>query len=114
MKIRFISETLLFFSLLVTSQMASAQSTWPFIYEEDPFSDDAMLDLRHLNETYAGENGLIGLSEDGNGFRNEEGHPVRFWAVNGGSVARKLSDEDLAYYARFLAKMGVNMIRYHG
>lgn len=114
MKNPLISTIPLFFFFLLTSKMASAQSTWPFVYEEDPFSDDAMLDLRYLNETYAGEHGFIRLSEDGNYFRNGEGQPVRFWAVNGGSMARKLSDEDLAYYARFLAKMGVNMIRYHG
>lgn len=95
----------------------SPQQGWDFTYEGDEFTEDALLDLRHLNETVAGENGFIRLSADSTHFVNDQG-PVRFWAIGGGGLVRghdpELTDEDLAIYARFLAKMGVNMIRYHG
>jgi hypothetical protein len=76
--------------------------------------DRALLDLRYLNEKVAGENGFIQLSEDGNSFVNENGEPVRFWSINGGDGTKNMSDTELAKYAKFLAKIGVNMIRYHG
>lgn len=87
---------------------------WNFSYKGDKFSDNALLDLRYLNEDNAGDNGFIVRSEDGNSFVNGEGEPMRFWSINGGSLARDLSDMELKQYAQFLAKMGVNMIRFHG
>ena len=91
----------------------------PWNILEDPFSEEALLDLSYLNEAEAGENGFIQLSGDGNGFAYGNGQEVRFWSVNGGSSAsrnafRPLDDQQLALFARFLAKKGVNMIRYHG
>ena len=105
------------FSLLLNSYVSSSQlpaSGWSFSYPGDKFTDDAMLDLRCLNEKVAGENGFIQLSADGNSFQTENGKPVRFWSINGGDGTKSMSDADLAKFARFLAKMGVNMIRYHG
>lgn len=90
------------------------QSGWSFTYPGDNFTDDALLDLRYLNEEYAGENGFIKLSEDGNSFVDGAGKPIRFWCSNGGGLAKKFSDTEMKKYARFLAKMGVNMIRFHG
>ncbi len=87
---------------------------WSFSYPGDNFTDDALLDLRYLNENIAGENGFIKLSEDGNSFVNGVGEPMRFWSINGGTLARNFSDNEMKKYARFLAKMGVNMIRFHG
>lgn len=87
---------------------------WSFAYPGDIFTNDALLDLRYLNEDIAGENGYIQLSEDGNSFVDGSGNPIRFWCVNGGTLARNFSEAELAEYARFLAKMGVNMIRFHG
>ncbi len=93
------------------------QSGWSFEYPGDQFTEDAELDLSYLNEDLAGENGFIRLSPNGEGFANDEGE-IRFWAINGGDLVRghdpDLSNNDLREYARFLAKMGVNMIRYHG
>jgi len=94
--------------------LSSQNLRWDFVPEKDEFLSSALLDLRSMNETHAGENGFIKVSTDGNSFENESGLPVRFWAVNGASTANKMTDEELAYYARFLAKRGVNMIRYHG
>ncbi len=87
---------------------------WSFSYPTDKFTDNALLDLRYLNEKTAGENGFIQLSSDGNSFQTENGEPIRFWSINGGDGTKDMSDADLAKFARFLAKMGVNMIRYHG
>ena len=87
---------------------------WSFSYPGDSFTGNALLDLRYLNEKEAGENGFIQLSPDGNSFLTENGKPIRFWSINGGDGTKNMSDADLAKFARFLAKMGVNMIRYHG
>ncbi|HEX8377923.1 MAG TPA: hypothetical protein VF602_08890 [Pedobacter sp.] len=90
----------------------SAQ-TFDIPFTDDAYTKDAWLDLRYLNEGYAGENGFIRLSPDGRSFVNGKGEPQRFWAVNGAEVSRDFSDEQLASYARYLAKIGVNLIRYH-
>lgn len=105
------------FILLLTSTFSIAQlpsAGWSFSYPTDKFTDNAMLDLRYLNEKTAGENGFIQLSADGNSYQTENGKPMRFWSINGGDGTKDMSDADLARFARFLAKMGVNMIRYHG
>jgi hypothetical protein len=86
--------------------------TWAFTPGKDPFKADALLDLRSLNEKVAGEKGFVRLSTDGSSFVLGDGTPVRFWAVND-TVYRK-SDAELEYHARFLAKLGVNMVRMHG
>lgn len=105
--------------LLLASYMnaQNPQNGWSFLYQGDSFSDDALLDLSYLNEAVAGENGFIRLSEDGSHFVNDQGE-IRFWAINGGELLRNhdpnLNDRDLETYARFLSKMGVNMIRFHG
>ena len=103
--------------LLLSSIFSKAQlpkDGWSFTYPGDKFTNDAMLDLRYLNEKTAGENGFIQLTSDGNSFQTENGKPMRFWSINGGDGTKSMSDADLAKFARFLAKMGVNMIRYHG
>lgn len=87
--------------------------TWPFRPERDEFRDEALLDLRSINEARAGQAGFVGRSEDGNGFVLGDGSPVRFWAVTT-YVQRDEDLEALAHHARFLAKRGVNMVRYHG
>lgn len=86
--------------------------TWAFNPGKDPFKEDALLDLRFLNEKVAGEKGFVKMSADGSGFVLGDGTPVRFWAV-GDTVYRK-TDAELEYHARFLAKLGVNMVRMHG
>jgi hypothetical protein len=86
--------------------------TWAFNPAKDPFKDDALLDLRYLNEKEAGAKGFVKLSADGSGFVLGDGTPVRFWAV--GDTVYTKSDAELAYHARFLAKLGVNMVRMHG
>ncbi|MCB0837549.1 MAG: hypothetical protein KDD99_12850 [Bacteroidetes bacterium] len=105
----------IFFSFIGFSLPLWGQSdTWAFQYPVDPFTTEAKLDLRYLNESFAGEHGFIRLSEDGESFVRGDGQSIRFWAVNNGNATENMTDEELAYHARFMAKIGVNMGRFHG
>jgi hypothetical protein len=84
---------------------------WVFDPPHDTFSPQSLLDLRHLNEDVAGEHRFIRLSPDGESFVRGDGQPIRFW---GGTVSPDASHADLDDHARFLAKRGVNMVRWHG
>ena len=91
---------------------AGAEGNWfPFAPKPDGFSKDSAIDLRLLNERAAGENGFIGV-KDGQFIHTGNGHPVRFWAVNGPPA--ELKGAELRDCARMLAKHGVNMVRIHG
>ena len=83
-----------------------------FAFEPGPdrFAE-AALDLRSLNHTVAGEKGFLRSEGDRFVFQREPTRAVTFWAVNGGPTAAK--DLDL-YFARHMAKLGVNMVRIHG
>ena len=85
---------------------------WKFDYSGDPFNENTKIDLRYLNEKIAGESGFIGLSEDKESFVLGNGKPVRFWACN--TTVYRRDDGCLKTHARFLAKIGVNMVRMHG
>jgi hypothetical protein len=85
-----------------------SKETWAFHPPRDEFSPDALLDLRWLNEKAAGEHGFVRRSADGSGFVLGDGRPARFWALNDNAF-----DTDLARHARFLAKRGINMVRFH-
>ncbi len=89
----------------------AAPARWPFDPPRDAFSAAALLDLRYLNETSAGETGFIRVSPGGD-FLRGDGQPIRFWAINTGVQGN--SREHLPRHARFLAKRGVNMVRFHG
>jgi hypothetical protein len=93
---------------------ATAAQTWDFKPPEDTFSADALLDLRDLNEKVAGESGFITRSADGNGFALGNGKPIRFWALmdNADMKHPQYPAPDLAKHARFLAKRGVNLVRF--
>jgi hypothetical protein len=93
-------------------QEGKAARTWAFTHPPDPFTAKAVLDLRSLNEKEAGQSGFLRLTPDGQGFALGNGKPVRLWAV-GSDVYRRGSRQDMARHARFLAKIGVNMVRIH-
>ncbi|MBW3624342.1 MAG: hypothetical protein KY468_13120 [Armatimonadetes bacterium] len=90
-----------------------APAGWfPFEPDPDPFAPSP-IDLRSLNEPVAGQNGYIRVK--GESFvHGKTGKPVRFWAVNAGSDLVRLDNASVDHLARFLAKKGVNLIRYHG
>src|SRR5262249_15146248 len=58
----------------------------------------------------AGQSGFIRLSDDKKGFVLGDGAPIRFWGVNWGGS--NLDQKELGHAARFLAKRGVNMLRF--
>jgi hypothetical protein len=87
---------------------ATNDAGWAFQPPRDEFSPEALLDLRWLNEKVAGEHGFVRRSTDGSDFVLGDGRPARFWALNDGAFGT-----DLARHARFLAKRGINMVRFH-
>ncbi len=99
--------------MLICCVCAADDKTWAFKPGNDEFKEEAVLDLRFLNEKEAGQNGFIRISDDGNGFVRGDGKPIKFWAV-GSFYGKKVTDEDMARHARFLAKMGVNGVRVGG
>jgi hypothetical protein len=90
---------------------------WSFSPPADTFSPQALFDLRDLNEKTAGEHGFIKLSADGMSLAGEDGTPIRFWGgsdYNQGSTwSDGLKPDELRRHARFLAKRGVNVVRFH-
>jgi hypothetical protein len=86
--------------------------TWAFRPGPDTFAADALLDLRGLNEPVAGQSGFVRRSPDGDEFVLGDGRPARFWAVT--TYVQRDEPARLAHHARFLAKRGVNMVRWHG
>jgi len=92
-------------------QSAETKAWFAFDPKPDPFTDSP-IDLRFLNETVAGEHGVI-AAKDGNFVYSVNGHPMRFWGVNG--PPQESSDPAaLRRTARLLAKYGVNLVRRHG
>lgn len=77
----------------------------------DTFGDGALLDLRHMNEPEAGVNGFV--RRDGEHLVLGDGRRVRFWAVNVNAENAGQNRRTVDYLARKLAKLGVNMVRYH-
>ncbi len=86
-------------------------NSWPFVPGEEAFADNAMLDLRRLNEEQSGESGFVRLTQSGNDFLRGDGRRIRFWAV--GTDMYRRSPEEMDRHCRFLAKMGVNLARLH-
>ncbi|HZR16158.1 MAG TPA: hypothetical protein VFE51_02420 [Verrucomicrobiae bacterium] len=96
---------------LPAAQPAAEDSWLRFEPTADPFTNSA-IDLRFLNERFAGEHGFI-AAQGGHFVYSGNGQPVRFWAVNGPPQ----EDGDraaLRQTARLLAKYGVNLVRRHG
>lgn len=84
-----------------------------FPYEPglDPFDTAALLDLRRLNEPTAGGQGFV--TADGDDLRLGSGETARFWGVNVNSNHAGQNRRSVDYLARRLAKLGVNIVRFH-
>lgn len=91
---------------------ATAEDADWFAFNPPPDSfRESAIDLRWLNEKFAGEHGVIAAR--GDEFVHSANHePVRFWAVNGPPGG--LAGDELNQAARKLAKYGVNLARMHG
>jgi hypothetical protein len=95
----------------IAAALAADEANWfAFDSPADPFQESA-IDLRWLNENYAGEHGVIG-ARDNEFVHSANNEPVRFWAVNG--PPQSLNGDALQQCARRLAKYGVNLVRLHG
>lgn len=77
----------------------------------DPFTDESAFDLRHLNEQVAGMHGPVRRLADG--LVLGDGTPARFFAVNVSAANAAQDRGSVDYLARKLAKLGVNLVRYH-
>lgn len=96
---------------------------WAFPRTQDSFAESP-IDLRRLNEAGAGEHGFIRLSKDGNHVVRGDGQPIRFWSgsdyawripfKDGNLVVSPTERERVAHDARWQAKRGINMVRFHG
>ena len=86
---------------------------WAFDYRDRSVSRSGKfrLDLRALNESAAGVSGFVKLAADGNSFVLGSGAPARFWAIN--SDVFRQTPEAIDRNVRFLARVGVNMVRLH-
>lgn len=87
---------------------------WVFDPKPDDFAAGALLDLRHLNEAVAGENGFVQMDKSGNGFADGQGRRLRFWCTTSGYAKDAGSIENAERHARFLAKRGVNLVQILG
>ena len=91
---------------------AAPDDGWfPFEPQPDPLDEKSAIDLRYLNERFAGEHGGITV-KNGRFVHADTQQPIRFWAVNG--PPSNLKGDDLRRCARLLAKYGVNLVRIHG
>jgi hypothetical protein len=95
----------------VIGHAGEADGWFAFDPKPDTFAESP-IDLRFLNEKYAGEHGLIAAKE-GHFVHSANGQAVRFWAVNGPSGEGN-DRASLRRTARWLAKCGVNLVRRHG
>jgi hypothetical protein len=91
---------------------AADDGNWfEFAPKLDSLAADSSINLRGLNEKYAGEHGVITV-KDGQFVHSANGQPVRFWAVNG--PPNELRGDALRRCAALLARYGVNLARVHG
>jgi len=90
---------------------ATPEAWFDFEVREAADPGGSAIDLRGLNEAFAGEHGFI-VAKEGQFARSGDGVAVRFWAVNG--PPEGLAGDDLRRCARLLARYGVNLVRVHG
>jgi hypothetical protein len=91
-----------------TASDAVVPDSWALPLPAAGSRGEALLDLRPLNEGCAGEHGYVHLDAHGD-FVRGDGASIRFWGViaNAGSFTPAQWDEQ----ARWLASLGVNMVR---
>ncbi|PTY02290.1 hypothetical protein DB346_09260 [Verrucomicrobia bacterium LW23] len=91
-------------------KLAEANKGWiAWDPARDPLTAGSAIDLRSLNEKFAGENGRI-LTRGEQFVHEKTGKPVRFWSVNGPA---DVPDAALKDHSRTMAKYGVNLVRLH-
>lgn len=84
---------------------------WAFEPDADTFSPKALLDLRSLNTPIQKNDPFVQI--DKNGDFTKANAPLRFWAVNC-YTQKGATPADLKKHGQWLAKRGVNLVRWHG
>ncbi len=87
-----------------------APEGWHNFNQYDTLFDPSPIDLRHLNENQAGDRGFIGVK--GESFV-QAGEPIRFMAVGSSQDMTRMPRAMIDRQAKFLARKGVNMVRFH-
>jgi len=98
-------------------------NAWAMPRARDSFGPSP-IDLRGLNESVAGKHGFIRLSDDGESLVRGDGQSIRFWSGSDYAWRIPFKDKNLtvsptekaavAHHARWAAKRGINMVRFHG
>ncbi len=97
--------------LALLPAFAGAESGWFPWRPPAETAQESAINLRYLNEKFAGENGWI--QAKGEQFvHSRTGAPVRFWAVNGPPGSSN-NAADWKEDARVLSRHGVNLVRLH-
>ncbi len=84
-----------------------------FAWDPAPDGKQSPIDLRSLNETFAGSEGFIATHGEQFVLPTSK-KPVRFWGVNIASDTVRLPEPQLDQLASMLASRGVNLARLHG
>ncbi|NBD37023.1 MAG: hypothetical protein GVY10_00435 [Verrucomicrobia bacterium] len=85
----------------------AAEGFWAFEPDADTYEMASDIDLSHLNEDMAGESGWV--TRVGDDYYLGNGEKVRFVGVTGGAGSYSANQAQ----AQFLAKRGVNVLRWH-
>lgn len=89
-----------------------ATNSFPFVIPWDDAVAGTATDVSFLNAKPAGKNGRI-IAKDGHFFESTTGKRVRFFGTNLGARAAFPLKEDAPKIAAHLAKMGINIVRFH-
>ncbi|MCS7033268.1 MAG: hypothetical protein NZ561_04630 [Phycisphaerae bacterium] len=93
-------------------RLGSAPEGW-FAFEPDDDPPTGIpIDLRFLNESFAGEQGRL-VARGDSIVHEQTGRPVRWWGVNAGADVVRLDRATLDRLGAFLARRGVNLVRVH-
>ncbi|MEI7576666.1 MAG: hypothetical protein WCK51_07225 [Armatimonadota bacterium] len=87
-------------------------NSFPFVIPWDDAVSGTATDVSFLNAKPAGKNGRI-IAKDGHFFEATTGKRVRFFGTNLGARAAFPLKEDAPKIAAHLAKMGINIVRFH-
>ena len=93
-----------------TDELPEPPEGWFNLNDYSTLLAPSPIDLRGLNEEVAGANGFIEV--EGEDFV-QNGKPIRFLAVNGSREVSRMPKEMMDTLAAFLARKGVNLMRYH-
>ncbi len=86
-----------------------ADSWFPVLPDDDPFSEESIIDMSRLVPAPAGQFGFVQRRGADLVF-SQSGRKVKFWGICAGmTTAEKLRDQQ----ARLYAKYGINMVRQH-